>query len=150
MILAAMAGDFPNFDRELNVYCRLHGLRIEPTALANSRRSHIIRLRVTSGRTIFLYIKVSNLPKPFYGIDKNQVEGLDSAGEWYLVFLLGDEGKSFVLTKLYVNGRIEHRDWSVQSSKGEYKFHYDKSDSNSLPHFTSFGDLFEYLVSAQK
>jgi hypothetical protein len=145
MILAAMPSDFPNFDHELNDYCRLHGIKAEPARITSSRRSHVRRLRTGSGKMILLYIKVSNLPKAFYGINKNQVAGLNSGGEWYLVFLLGDEGKSFVLTQHYVNGCIEHGDWSVQSSKGEYKFHYDKSNSNSFPHFATFDDLLAYL-----
>jgi hypothetical protein len=150
MILAKMASAFPNFSRELSAYCRRHGVKIEPARVANSRRSHVIRLRLSSSKMILLYVKVSNFPEAFWGINEHQVKGLNSAGEWYLVFLLGDEGKSFVLTNHYVNGCIERNDWSYQSSKGEYKFHYSKSKPNSFPHFTTFCDLFDYLVSVNK
>jgi len=147
MILATMPSDFPNFTDELSAYCRLRGMKIEPAKVANSRGNHVIKLRSSPDKIILLYVKVSNIAQAWWGINEHQVKGLNSAGDWHLIFLLGDEGKSFVLTSHYVNGCIEHKDWSYQASKGEYKFHYDKSEPKSFPHFTTFGDLFDYLVS---
>jgi hypothetical protein len=144
-----MATPFPNFLRELNAYCRRHHITLEPFRAAR-RPGNTLKLRLRSGKIFFLYAKLARASPPRWDINENKFRGLNQAGEWYLILLMGDEGEGIVLADRRVRERIEHPIWPIKPSGGRYEIHSKRLRPDSFRHFTTFGDLFDYLVSVAK
>jgi hypothetical protein len=143
-----MPSPFPNFTRELNTYCRQHGARVEPVRVAGRWSNHVLRLRPSSGKIFSLYVKVSNISNPWWGINENRVKDLNRSGEWYLILLWGDAGESHLLPGPLVTSGTQDGTWSLQAPKGEYKVHHH--ELGRFPHFKTFANLFDYLASVPK
>jgi len=145
-----MAIDFPNFLRELNAYCRLHDIKIEPFRTSRRLTCHTMKVRLSSGKTFFLYVKVTRSLPTEWSINAKRLEALNQAGRWYLILLIGDEGESLVLAGPRVRERIKHPIWPIRLIQGDYRIYYKALRPDSFRHFTSFGDLSSYLLSAAK
>lgn len=109
----------------------IRGTTVQPWQGASRRTKNILEINGQGNKTL-VYIKDRSEAPGFWGLNENQVFGLNKSNTpWFLVLLVGNSEEGYIFSDKQVQQGIIDSRWS--RDKKEYKLHQGSELAGSIP-----------------